>query len=163
MVMDMPLARNFTGEPHAAIMYAGIFWVVSLNSAILTWLGVVAGQIIISNCGSFFDVLNTSLSVFIVLQIDDQVLPFTRWMVEVRGETDHKGVLPDNVLRRLTHGNQYYKPGYGHDWSKKLRDKRFVVRLLPIPLFIIVTAIIAVPAAATIAQAVLYLQICPDF
>ena len=163
IVFYMPLTRSFPGkEAKAPLMLLGTMLLVMTSAAIYVWLGVIAGQTVNANVGSFVDVLQSALSVFIVLQIDDQVLPFIRWFIEERGQLDEWGDLKIEQLRLLYHGAQYHRPGYGHNWITKMRNPNLVLRLLPIPLLLFSMSLVAVPLSVSIAQAAQALKHCPD-
>lgn len=162
VIFDMPVTRNFPWErPDGVMMLLGEMWLVALNAAVLCWLGVVAGQYIISNAGSFPDVLNQVLNVFIVVAIDEQVLPLIRAWSEEANHLDMWGNLNSEQLDLLTHGSQYYKPGYGHNWMAKFRSKDLIFKVLPLSLLLIGMTIVIAPAVAISLQTSIALRACP--
>jgi len=151
VIFDMPLTRNWIYEKHGAVMLFGVVWLVIMNSAVITWLGVVSGFSVIANSGDFYSVLFTSLQLFIILVIDDTVLPAIRFLVEENGRLDKYGNLKDEYLLQLTHGSQYYKPGYGHSIVRNLRnDPSLINRLIAIFAIVLMSTIIIAPAVVTI-------------
>jgi hypothetical protein len=163
----MPLARSFPdreGFKGLMMLFCNLV-MVAANSAILAWLGVIAGQLVNSNCGSFAQVLNASLSVFIILQIDDEVLPFVRFWAEERGYLSRTGDLHSEQLNRLTFGNQYYKPGYAHYALNNAmlggKERNIILRILAVILSCVTIAIVVIPAAVTIAEASASFARCP--
>ena len=151
VVFDMPLTRNWASERHGFSMLFGVIWLVLINSAVITWLGVVSGYSVIANAGDFYQVLFTSLQLFIVLVIDDTVLPAVRFFIEEAGRLDAFGNLKNEELNFLTHGSQYYKPGYGHNFVRNFNDKAHTAtRILAFIAFIVMSTIIFAPAIVTI-------------
>jgi len=160
VIFDMPLTRNWINEPHGAIMLFGVVWLVILNSAVITWLGVVSGFSVIANSGDFYSVLFTSLQLFIIVVIDDTVLPAVRYLVEELGRLDAYGNLETQYLVALTHGSQYYKPGYGHSIVRNLKDPSIINRLIAILAILLMSTIIIAPAVTTIVRAALTFEQC---
>jgi len=163
VIFDMPLTKNRPGEPHGVVMLLGTLWLVLMNSAVITWLGVISGFSVIANSADFYSVLFTSLQLFIILVIDDTVLPAVRFFVEEFGRLDEHGDFKEGVLMKLTHGSQYYKPGYGHSIAKILADKQEGMFVKSTAVFALVTmsTIIIAPAVATIVYAANTFKSCP--
>jgi hypothetical protein len=161
VVFDMPLTRNWAYEPHGVVMLIGVIWLVLMNSAIITWLGVISGFSVIANSGDFYSVLFTSLQLFIILVVDDTVLPAIRFLVEENGRLDQYGNLQPKFLKLVTHGSQYYKPGYGHRMFKvMLEDPNKAQRVLAFVAFFALLTIIIAPAVATIVKAAMTFESC---
>jgi hypothetical protein len=160
VVFDMPLVHNDINETHGFVMLMGVLWLVLLNSGVITWLGVISGFSVIANSGDFYSVLFTSLQLFIVLVIDDTVLPAVRFLIEEAGNLDSNGDLLPDQLDKLTHGSQYYKPGYGHRFVKNFLSTSFVMKITSALAFIMMSTIIIAPAVTTIVFAVRTFNSC---
>jgi hypothetical protein len=160
VIFDMPLTRNWVSEPHGVIMILGVLWLVVMNAAIITWLGVVSGFSVIANAADFYLVLFTSLQLFIIVVIDDTVLPAVRFLIEEFGRLDPLGNLQDEYLQLVTHGSQYYKPGYGHSIVKNLTGPVMVNRVIAFIALILMSTIIVAPAVVTIVFAALTFEAC---
>ena len=147
VVFDTTITRSFPGDPYFHVVTLGAFWLVLMNSAILTWLGIESGFSVVSSAGEFKDVLFNSLANFIILELDDQALPLVRFIVEEVGHLDHEGWLKRDQLDKLTHGSQYYKPGYGTHWGHTIRHapsrllRAVAVIMVPIALGIVVVPV----------------------
>lgn len=150
VVFDMPLTRNFIWEKHGAVMLLGTVWLVFLNSAVITWLGVISGFSVIANAGDFYSVLFTSLQLFIILVIDDTVLPAIRFLIEENNRLDQYGNLLDEHLINLTHGTAYYKPGYFHHVFRNLTGSSTINRVIAVVAIVLTLTIIVAPAVVTI-------------
>ncbi len=148
-IMDTPITRSFPGrERNGIIMVIGELWLVILNSAIVVWLGVISGYTVLASCLDFFTIMNTAFSLFIIIAIDDTVVPGIRFLVEEHGHIDiATGELKEYQLRLLTHGKQYYKPGYGQRWTINFRNPNILLRLVSFFMFIITISIVLVPFA----------------
>lgn len=160
VIFDMPLTRNFITERHGAIMLIGVVWLVIMNTAVITWLGVISGFSVLANAGDFYSVLFTSLQLFIILVIDDTVLPAIRFLIEENGRLDPYGNLSDEALKSLTHGTQYYKPGYGHSITRNLRGESKINRFIAVLAIFLMSTIITAPALVTIVRAALTFDSC---
>lgn len=160
VIFDMPLTRNWIYEEHGFIMLVGVVWLVLMNSAVITWLGVVSGFSVIANSGDFYSVLFTSLQLFIVLVIDDTVLPAVRFLVEELGRLDAYGNLETEYLLKITHGSQYYKPGYGHSIMRNLKEPSIITKAIAVLAIILTSTIIIAPAVTTIVYAALTFEQC---
>ena len=161
VIFDMPLTRNWIHEKHGAVMLLGEVWLVLMNAAVITWLGVISGFSVLANSADFYSVLFTSLQLFIILVIDDAVLPAIRFFVEENGRLDTFGNLRDNFLMQLTHGSQYYKPGYGHSIARNLRtDPSAVHRAIALLSIFLLSTIISAPLIVTIAYAATTFRQC---
>jgi hypothetical protein len=162
VVMYMPLVRSFPQEPKGAFMLFANVWMVVLNGVVLTWLGVIAGEAVNGHASDFTSIINVALSVFIVVAIDNEVLPTIRALAEEFGYMDYRGVMNAEQLDRLTFGNQYYKPGYGHGWTHRFFEAPTpALRIIPIVLLLITIAIIITPGAIVASRAWNYLVPCP--
>lgn len=160
VVFDMPLTKNKPYERHGVVMLLGVFWLVLMNSAVVTWLGVVSGFAVLANSGDFYSVLFQSLQLFIVLVIDDTVLPAVRFLVEEMGRLDEYGELKTEELHSLTHGSQYYKPGYGHSFVRLWRHGTGLNKFLAVVSFAVMVTIIVAPAVTTVVYATQALRFC---
>lgn len=161
VIFDMPLTRNYLNERHGLVMLLGVFWLVLINSAVITWLGVVSGFAVIANSGDFYSVLFQSLQLFIILVIDDTILPAIRFVTEEAGRLDEYGNLQEKELHALTHGSQYYKPGYGHSFVRLWRNGDGKLRkCLAMLSFLVMITIIVAPAVTTVVYAVNALKFC---
>jgi hypothetical protein len=160
VVFNTIITRNFPSDPNFKLALGGAFWLVCLNAAILTWLGVESGFSVVASHGDFFAVLFNVLNIFIILAIDETMLPLVRYLVEDWGHLDAQGELSDERLDLLTHGTEYHKPGYGHHWVASLHEGAFGLRLVAGLNILVVLAIIVAPLAVTINYAAITFVKC---
>jgi len=153
VVFNTIITRNFPEDPNFKLSLSGSFWLVCLNAAILTWLGVESGFAVIASHGDFYSVLFNALNIFIILAIDDTVLPLLRFLVEDWGHLDAQGEMSDERLKLITHGTQYHKPGYGQHWVANLHEGVLGLRVVAVLNILVVLAIIIAPLAVTISKA----------
>lgn len=139
VIFATTITRNYSEDPHFKLMLAGVVWLIVLNSVILAWLGVESGFSVVTSAGEFSSVIFNSLANFLILSLDDEVLPLLRFILEENGKMDEEGWMGRKQLDLLTHGAQYYKPGYGQHWIKTLTSA-------PSPLLRLV-ALINIPIA----------------
>jgi len=146
-IMQTSITRSFPGrERNGLIMILGEIWLVLLNSAVVVWLGVICGYTVLASCVDFYLIMNTAFQLFIIIAIDDTILPGVRYLVEEHGHIDVvSGELKEDQLKLLTHGKQYYKPGYGHRWAKNFRNPSMFFRVIAYIMFVITVSIVFVP------------------
>ena len=144
------VTRSFPSDPHFSLMLFGAFWLILLNATILTWLGVQSGFSVIASSGDFYAVLFNSLNIFIILKIDETVLPLIRFFVEDFGHLNAQGDMSDERLALLVHGTQYHKPGYGQHWIKNITTGPIALRIVAVLNAFVALGIVGVPLAITI-------------
>ena len=144
------ITRNFPSDPNFKLSLGGAFWLVCLNAAILTWLGVESGFSVVASHGDFYTVLFNSLSIFIILSLDETVLPLVRFFIEDFGHVDIHGELDDERLALITHGGQYHKPGYGQHWIRNLTQGHIALRAVAFMNLLVAGTIVIAPLAVTI-------------
>lgn len=155
VIWNTTITRQFPGDPNYQLMMFGTVWLVTVNATILTWLGVESGLSVLANSGEFITVLLDSLIIFIILALDDAVLPLIRFLIEEAGHMDEEGEMDLDQLDVLTHGSQYYKPGYGHHWGYALSSHNPMGKRIASAFFILLTlGIVIAPLSATIVFAV---------
>lgn len=147
-------------EPNWQIMIFGVLLLVIVNAAIQAWLGVEAGFSVIASGGSFRDILFNSLSIFIILKLDDVSLPLVRYLIEDWGSVDQYGNLDKERLDLLTHGSQYYKPGYGIHWGSHLMSGSILLRIISFCCLLLAFAFLAIPFGFTLDDAIVSFKLC---
>lgn len=160
VIFSTIITRSFPSDPHFKLVLFGAFWLVCLNAAILTWLGVESGFSVIASHGDFYSVLFNSLNIFIILKLDETVLPLIRFFVEDYGHLDQHGNMSDERLKVLTHGVQYHKPGYGQRWVKNMTTGHPLLRVVAVLNVFVTSAIIAAPLGVTINYAIITFKAC---
>lgn len=154
VIWNTTITRQFPSDPNYLLMMVGTVLLICENAAILTWLGVESGLSVIANSGEFFTVLLDSLVIFIILSLDDYVLPLVRFIVEEAGWMNPSGDMMEERLTLLTHGSQYYKPGYGHHWAHALCHDNCLKRTVAFFNIWITLAIVVAPLVNTIYVAI---------
>lgn len=161
VVFAMTVTRSLPGDPNLKLVLLGVVWLIVLNSLILAWLGAESGLSVVASGGEFSTVLFNSLTNFIILSLDDGVLPLLRFVLEENGHMDLDGFMGRKQLDLLTHGAQYYKPGYGAQWANTIRHApQPVIRAIAIINIPIVLSIVLVPLGISVASAVNSYEIC---
>jgi len=153
VIFATTITRSFPGEPNYYLCLFGVFWLVILNALVLTWLGVESGFSVIASGGEFDSVLFNSLSIFIILGVDETLLPTIRFLIEDIGHLDKGGNLSEDRLSLITHGCQYYKPGYGQHWVRTMTRGLLITRLIAFINFAIAATIVVAPLAVSISFA----------
>lgn len=160
IVFSATITRSFPGDPHNRLIPLGAFYLACFQAVILTWLGVESGFSVVASAGDFSNVLYNSLANFIILSLDDQAMPFLRFIFEENGNLNHEGFLERPVLDSLTHGTQYFKPGYGVNWIKTIRTAPFVSRVIAVCAIPVVLTIVVAPLGVVIHFAVVSYARC---
>ena len=160
VIFGTTITRNFPNDPNYKLMLIGSFLLVCMNAAILTWLGVTSGFGVLASSGDFFNCLFSSLTVFIILALDETVLPFVRFCVEEAGWMNREGVMLPERLNLLYHGSQYYKPGYGQHWKHVILNGPVGSKLVAILNIFVMLAIIVAPLGVSIHAAVVSFKAC---
>jgi hypothetical protein len=160
VIFNTTITKNFPDEPNFKLCLFGAFWLVCLNAAILTWLGVESGFSVVASSGDFYNVLFNSLSIFIILSLDETILPLVRFFLEDWGHLNAQGELSEARLDQITHGGQYHKPGYGIHWGRNLTQGAFSLRLVAFLSLVIAMTIVVAPLGVSIDYATKSLVKC---
>ena len=82
VIMDMPFARSMPGvDRNAPIMLFGSFALALQQAVLITTISIVSGLRILASVGDIYDIIETSVGLFIILAVDDVMLPSIRCVV----------------------------------------------------------------------------------
>lgn len=161
VIMSTTLTRSFPKEKNGLIMIFGELWLVFVNAAVIIWLGVVAGYSVLAAAGDFYTITQSSLELFIVLLIDETVLPAVRFVIEEKNYINPvSGELSDQRLLDVTHGKQYYKPGYGHRFLENFKSPNPVIKIVAIIAFTVMLFIVIGPFIIVLFDAIASIKLC---